>query len=93
MAGDEHHRVALPAPLAAEGVRSVCAAVAARPGEVVVVDVSGVPVDLALVDAVARIRRAAVLAGTRVSFRGRCPDLDRLLELTGLRDVVLPGSG
>ena len=48
--------------------------------------------DLGLVDEVARLQLAARRLGCSIWLRHACPDLLRLLELVGLRDVVGRGS-
>jgi ABC-type transporter Mla MlaB component len=59
------------------------------PDEIVVVDVSGLTsVDLAAVDALARLELAARRHGSRVRLRGAGSELQDLLALTGLSAVV-----
>ena len=50
--------------------------------------VAGDP-DLTLIDALARMQCVARAAGGEIVLRRGCPDVDRLLELTGLDGVVM----
>ncbi len=45
--------------------------------------------DLALIDVLARMQFIARAAGGEIVLRRGCPDVERLLELTGLDGVVL----
>ena len=49
------------------------------------------PVDLALVDELARLQHAARALGCSIWLRHACPELLALLELVGLADVVPSG--
>ncbi len=66
----------------------VCAAL--RAGHHVVLDVSQEDrPTLAVVDALARLVRAGSRYPGKLAVRGAGPEVQRLLHLTGLRDVVL----
>jgi ABC-type transporter Mla MlaB component len=54
---------------------------------IVVCDVHEVDCDAVTVDALARLQLAALRTGCRVQLRGACPELVRLVEFMGLRDV------
>jgi hypothetical protein len=60
------------------------------PGEplVVTVDLAGVPLDLGVVDALARLQLAVGRLGGRVRLAQGGPDLGALLRLCGLDDVL-----
>lgn len=60
--------------------------------EVVLGYLVGLRVDLALVDALARVHLAARRAGSSLRVRNPDPELCELLELVGLADLVAPPS-
>ena len=60
----------------------------AGPAVVVTVDLAGVPVDLAVVDALARLQLAVARRGASVQLARGGPDLGALLELCGLDDTL-----
>ena len=70
----------------------VCALLERCGADIVVCDVSGVPVDAVTVDALARLQLAARRHGCQVRLRNASPELLDLLALMGLRDV-LPARG
>lgn len=70
----------------------VCALLAASPGADVSCDVAGVPADAVAVDALARLRLAAVRAGCRVRLRHASADLRALVALMGLAEVFDEGA-
>ena len=55
---------------------------------VVTVDLAGVPLDLGVVDALARLQLAVGRRGGRVRLASGGPDLGALLQLCGLADVL-----
>jgi anti-anti-sigma regulatory factor len=62
-------------------------------GRAVVMDLSGVGrPGLAVVDVLARARREARRLGAHLEVQGVSPELACLLEVTGLREVLLPGD-
>ena len=84
--------VTLPPRVAPADVTGLCTTASSLlPGALeLVVDVAAVQVaDLAVIDVVARITRLGRRAGVAVRIRGASPDLRALLELTGLRQVLL----
>ncbi|MFI8827533.1 STAS domain-containing protein [Streptomyces sp. NPDC053431] len=75
-----------PAP---DDVGRLCALLeAAEPGRVVC-EIGGLgPADLAVVDALARLRLTARRRGHRLEFRGAAPELRGILELVGLGELL-----
>jgi ABC-type transporter Mla MlaB component len=69
----------------------VCALLHASGGGVSRCDVAGVEPDAVTVDALARLQLAARRRGCQVRLRNASPDLLRLVDFMGLRDV-LPDS-
>ena len=57
--------------------------------EVLAAPLAGAPVDLALVDRLARLRMAAVRLGLRFRLEDPGPDLVGLVRLVGLNGVLL----
>ena len=62
------------------------------PPVVVTVDLGGLPVDVALIDALARLQLVVGRRGGRVRLAQGGPDLGALLRLCGLDDA-LPEAG
>ncbi|MFJ4869065.1 STAS domain-containing protein [Streptomyces sp. NPDC088757] len=72
-----------------EEVERLCAELAAAPPAEVVCEAGAlVPAGLAAVDALTRLKLAAVRHGHRIRFRGAAPDLRSLIRLTGLDEVL-----
>src|SRR5690348_8647953 len=70
----------------------VCALLAAG-GEVLTCDVAGVEPDAVTVEAIARLQLGAMRRGCRVELVNASPELQRLVDFLGLRDVFSPAAG
>jgi ABC-type transporter Mla MlaB component len=64
--------------------RRACAALEQCRDEVLICDVSAVPVDAVALEALARLALGARRHGCRVQLRGSTAELDALIELAGL---------
>ncbi|MET9932430.1 MULTISPECIES: STAS domain-containing protein [unclassified Streptomyces] len=72
-----------------EEVERLCAELAAAPPAEVVCEAGAlVPAGLAAVDALARLKLAAVRHGHRLRLHGAGPELRALLRLTGLEETL-----
>jgi hypothetical protein len=79
---------------AGDGCKTVVVVVAGDV-EVIVARLDGRRLDLALVDALARLQLAARRHGRSLQLREPCQEVCELLDLVGLADVIVgpPGSG
>jgi len=96
MASDPARVITIYSPLARAdlpGLYSrVCGALGANAGATVVVDVTGMPADAVVVDALCRLQLGAKHWGCEVRLRHASDDLLDLVELCGLDDVIKPES-
>jgi ABC-type transporter Mla MlaB component len=67
----------------------VCRLLEATPAAVAVCDVDGVDPDAVTVDALARLQLAARRRSCRITLCGASIELRELVEMMGLRDVLL----
>jgi hypothetical protein len=80
-------------PVGAEdGPGTVVLLVVDQGGETVLARLDGLCIDLALVDALARLQLAARRRGCPVRLHAPCRELADLLDLTGLTDVMAGGG-
>ncbi|MFB7358079.1 STAS domain-containing protein [Streptomyces gardneri] len=83
--------VTLPARPTRGEVALLCAELGAAPPGDVVCEVGALaPADLSAVDALARLKLAANRRGHRIRFHGAGPELQALLQLTGLDGTLGP---
>jgi ABC-type transporter Mla MlaB component len=67
----------------------ICRLLESTPAAVAVCDVDGVDPDAVTVDALARLQLAARRHNCRIRLRGASTELRELVDLMGLRDVLL----
>jgi hypothetical protein len=68
--------------------------VARRDRQPVLLDVRGLPADLATVNSIARLQLSACRRGYRLQLVGASPELERLIGFAGLSETVpLQGRG
>jgi hypothetical protein len=70
----------------------LCDLVATAAGDHVVCDVTRLVVNLAAVDALARLRLTAGRLGVRITLAGASPALDELIAICGLTCLLRPGD-
>jgi ABC-type transporter Mla MlaB component len=66
-----------------------CRLLQSTPAAIAVCDVDGVEPDAVTVDALARLQLAARRNGCRIRLQGASTELRELVDLIGLRDVLL----
>src|ERR671937_2550759 len=94
MAADPARVITIYSPLARTdlpGLYSrVCNGLGANAGRPVVVDVTGMPADAVVVDALCRLQLGAKHWGCKISLRNASPDLLEIIDFCGLGDVIGP---